>query len=86
MLLNIEKSGEYDEEYSKEWLVNTDPDVQLDPNVRILLFFFSERVTQGQPAHTWSLLLIYNPAYIVTLDQVNQVSAQESEIRFCKIH
>ena len=25
MLLNIENSGEYDKERSKEWLVNTDP-------------------------------------------------------------
>ena len=25
MLLNIEKYGEKDKEYSKEWLVNTDP-------------------------------------------------------------
>ena len=31
MLLNIENSGERDEEHSDEWLVNTDPGLSVSP-------------------------------------------------------
>ena len=36
MVLNIEKPGEQDQEFSQEWLVNTDPDkhVHLSLDIR----------------------------------------------------
>ena len=61
MPLNIEKSGEQDKEQSKEWLLNTNPNIN-----NFMLTYIIQPFTENvlgiaafdQTEHTWHLILI----------------------------